>query len=80
MTYLAITDNMPTFFENTEFTRNEVFKGQIVHLQTTKCIAYGDNNKEKYVKQCQKNVYISAVYSIGIWCLDLLLLVSDARF
>ena len=31
-------------------------------------------------KNCRKNVYISAVYSTAILCLDLLLIVSDALF
>ena len=32
------------------------------------------------IKKCRKNIYISAVYSTVIWCLALLLTVSDARF
>ena len=32
------------------------------------------------IKKCRKNVYISAVYSTAIWCLDLFLIVIDARF
>ena len=32
------------------------------------------------IKKCRKNVYISAVNYTAIWCLDLLLLVSDGRF
>ena len=32
------------------------------------------------IKKCRKYVYISVVYSTAIWCLDLLLLVLDARF
>ena len=32
------------------------------------------------IENCRKNIYISAIYSTAIWCLDMLLLASDVRF
>ena len=42
---VAITDNMPTFLKIQNSREKKCLKDQYSHLQTTKCIAQGVNNK-----------------------------------